>query len=450
MPDLELAELHGSLADPVLGSIGFLNEVMHQYPRAVSFAPGAPYPGFLDDLDVPGHIDLYLDHLRRSRGLDGAAARRLLAEYGPSQGLINDLVAAALRADHGIPVEPDQLVVTVGAQEAMLITLRALCRSRTDQLAVVTPCFAGILGAARLLDIDVVPVPETAGGPDLVGFAAACRAARDRGGRVRALYLAPDFANPSGTLLDLDTRKRLLRLAAREGVLLIEDGTYGFTAAPGAEVPPLKALDPGGQVIHIGTFAKICLPGARVGYVVADQPVREGADAVPLASRLAAIKSMVSVNTSPICQALIGGMLLRHGGSLAALGRTKSALYRANLELLVTNLDRQLAGVVPPAVSWTRPTGGFFVLMRLPVPADAALLAVSAAEYGVLWTPMAQFYPGGGGERELRLSCSYLTPEQIEEGVRRLGRLLANLPNLPSRVPDQEQPPLSDFSSVSG
>ncbi|GAA4239896.1 PLP-dependent aminotransferase family protein [Actinomadura meridiana] len=418
--------LHASLAEPVLGSIGFLNEVMSQYPDAISFAPGAPHPVFFDELDVERYIARFLDHLTNDRGLDRTRARKLLFEYGPSQGLINGIVGDALRRDHGIDAPDEAIVVTVGAQEGMLLTLRALFRSPDDVLAVANPCFAGFLGAARLLDIPVVGVDESAAGIDLDLLEERCRAARQAGRRVRACYVAPDFANPGGGRMSLECRHRLLRLADREDLLILEDNVYGFTASPGTGLPYLKTLDNDGRVVHIGTFAKVCFPGARVGYVVADQEIADRRGGRPLAHDLAAIKSMVTVNTSPLSQAVIGGMLLDHGGSLAALGRRKAELYQRNLACLLDALDRHLpAHDLHPGIRWTRPEGGFFVRVRLPVPADVDLLKTSAAKYGVLWTPMSQFYLDGAGDSQLRLSCSYLDPPQIETGVRRLAEFLS-------------------------
>ncbi|MFB7274192.1 PLP-dependent aminotransferase family protein [Streptomyces sp. NPDC056244] len=427
MLELERDTLHASLGDPVLGSISFLNEIMAQFPDAISFAPGAPNLTFLDEFDVAHHVDKWLVHAAAQRSLSAEQARRLLYEYGPSRGLINDLVAEALHRDHSIEVGPEAVVITVGAQEAMILSLHALCGREGDLLAVVDPCFVGIRGAARLLDIGVVAVDEAGDGIDFEGLQAQCRAARSRGERIRVLYVAPDYSNPSGSLMSLAARRRLLDLAERENLLLLEDGAYGFTAAPGMGLPPLKALDRDGRVVHLGTFAKVCLPGARVGYVVADQLIRTGDGSRRLlADELAVSKSVVTVNTSPICQALIGGMLLEHGGSLTALAHRKSELYQANLSLLLDALDRHLSPETepPPGVTWSRPAGGFFVRMRLPVPADAALLATSASEYGVLWTPMSQFYGSGKGDNELRLSCSYLDADRIEEGVARLAGFL--------------------------
>lgn len=419
-PGLRLTDddLHGSLGDPIMRSMDFLNEVMDRFPDAISFAPGAPNPVFLDDFDPVPHLDRYLAHLREQRGLTAAQARRLLFQYGPSKGLIGDLIAAALRTDSGIDVPAEAVVVTVGCQEAMVLALRALCASADDVLAVVNPCYVGIVGAARMLGIDVVPVRETDDGVDLDDLRRTCHEVRATGRRVRALYVAPDFANPSGTVLDLAARHALLTLADLEDLLVLEDSPYGFTAPAGDRLPCLKALEHGERVLFLGTFAKVCVPGARVGYVVADQVVtgRGGL----LADRLASLKSMVTVNTSPICQGIVGGMLLGNGGSLATIADAKAVLYQRNLRLLVENLKTAL----PAGVRWRAPRGGFFLRLRLPVPADDALLEVSARQYGVLWTPMRHFCLDDSGDHQIRLSCSYLTPEEITEGVRRLGEFL--------------------------
>ncbi|MFS7880128.1 PLP-dependent aminotransferase family protein [Streptomyces asiaticus] len=422
---LHSSSLHSSLRDPVLGSIGFLNEVMSRYPEAISFAPGAPHPDTFEDIDTERYVDKFIDYLVHT-GRSPEQARRLLFEYGPSRGIINGIVADALRRDHGIDAPENTLVMTVGAQEAMLLVLRALFRSAEGVLAVANPCFVGIIGAARLLDIDVIPVDETDAGIDLDGLERTCRSSREDGRPVRALYVAPDFSNPGAAHMSLGGRRRLLDLAEREGFLVIEDNAYGFTAAAGAELPPLKALDTARSVVHIGTFAKVAFPGARVGYVIADQPVGSASGGTSLlADELAAVKSMVTVNTSPLCQAVIGGMLLEHGGSVIELSRRKSEIYQRNLTCLVDALDRHLGDGSHPGIHWNRPRGGFFVRIHLPVPVDAALLEVSAAKYGVLWTPMRQFYLDQAGDHQLRLSCSYLDPERIEEGVRRLTAFLS-------------------------
>ena len=428
MPQLKQQELHPALQNSILNMPVFHTEVMSRFPDAISFAPGAPNLEFAQGFDPARYIDRYISYLCTDCHMDQQAARNLLYEYGPSGGLINDLVASALRQDQGIDVAARAIVITVGAAEGLMLTLAAVCGQPGDLLAVVNPCFIGMTGAASLLGVGVVPISETETGIDADSLRVACHQARAKGTRIRALYVAPDFSNPSGTLLGLSARQQLLELAAELELLLIEDSTYGFTVRPGSELPTLKALDRDSSVVGVGTFAKICLPAARVGFVVADQPVHtaDGNNTL-LATEIAKLKGVVTLNTPALSQAVVAGMLLEHGGSIAELGRVKGEMYRRNLACLLDALDRHLAGSVPSGVWWSRPTGGFFVRMGLPVVADARLLEMCASEFGVLWSPISDFYIDGDGRQQIRLSCSYLTPDSIEEGVIRLARFLNSL-----------------------
>ena len=423
--ELPLADLHASLADPLVDAMTFLNEVTGRYPDAVSFAPGRPYEEFFDPADIPRHLDTYLRHLREERGLNEAQVRREVFQYGPTKGIIADLVARTLANDEGIDADPEALVVTVGAQEGMLLVLRALCAGPDDVLLVSSPCYVGVTGAARLLDLATVPVPEGPdGGPDLAAVRAAARAVRAAGRRPRALYVVPDFANPSGTSMPVAARTGLLAAAAEEGLLVIEDNPYGFFSREEGARPTLKALDGGrGTVVHLGSFAKTCFPGARLGYVVADQRVAapDGRSTL-LADELAKLKSMTTVNTPALSQAVIGGMLLRHDCRLRAANAPARAHYAANLAVLLRELERHFPAAERErlGVSWNEPEGGFFAVLRVPFTADEAAMERCAREHGVLWTPMAPFYPAGGGEHRLRLSISALSGRRIEEGVARL------------------------------
>ena len=426
MLDLNEEFLHGSLQDPVLGFIETIKKIGTRFPDAISFALGSPSLEDLSELDISRYVNRYLAHLSQERNLTLREVRRLLFDYGPSRGLINDLVVASLHLDHDIEVSPDAVVITVGAQEAILLALRAICRSSDDLLGLIVPAFYGVIGAARVLGVGIVPIFSDDNEIDIDQLEAACRIARTQGKRIRALYIAPDFANPSGAVMSLSTRQQLLAAAERQDLLLLEDNAYGFTATPMTRMPTLKTLDVGGRVLYIGTFAKVCLPGARVGFVVADQVVRaRDGDQRLLADELASIKCMTTVNTSPICQAMIGGMMLDHGGSIISLGHEKSIIYRENLALLLENLDRLLPSV--EGLTWTHPIGGFFVQMHIPVPADIALLELSASKYGVLWTPLSPFYIDHAGTHSLRLNCGHLDPYWIEVGVARLARLLQDI-----------------------
>jgi (S)-3,5-dihydroxyphenylglycine transaminase len=415
--ELAAATLHGSLRDPALESMNFLNEVASRYPEAVSFASGRPFEEFFDVALIHEYLDAYCRYLADERGYGPAEVNRELFQYGRTKGIVHDLIARELAGDEGISVDPEAIVVTVGCQEAMFITARALRAGERDVLLAVSPTYVGLTGAARLADLPVWPVRSGPDGIDLDDLAGQVARARAAGLRPRACYVMPDFANPSGASLTAELRRGLLDLAARENILLLEDNPYGMFHE-GPQLPTLKALDAHRRVIYLGSFAKTGFPGARVGYAVADQRVAAGDGSVTLlADELSKIKSMLTVNTSALAQAVVGGKLLRHQCSLAAANRRETAVYVRNLRQLLDGLGRRFGA--SSGVTWNSPAGGFFAVVTLPFPAGDELLEHSAREYRVLWTPMSHFYADGNGLHQVRLACSQLTPDLIETGLDR-------------------------------
>ncbi|QFZ24586.1 PLP-dependent aminotransferase family protein [Saccharothrix syringae] len=406
--------------------MNFLNEVAGRFPGAVSLAAGRPADHTHDVEALHSHLRTYCAHLRDARGYDEREVARELFQYGRTKGVVHELIAAGLRVDENIDADPESVVVTVGCQEALLLTLRALRRDAADVLLAASPMYVGVIGAAALVDLPVVPVPEGPDGLDPGDLRDAVRAARDRGLRPRACYLVPDFANPSGTTLPVEVRKELLALADDEDFLVLEDNPYGLFPLGEERLPTVKSLDDRRRVVYLASLAKSCFPGARVGFAVADQVVRDrrtGARRL-FADELAKLKSMATVNTSPIAQALVAGRLLEHGGSLLAGTAADRAAYRRNLRLLLDGLARRFPAGGGHGVSWNSPGGGFFVVVTVPFVADDAALERSARAHGVLWTPMSHFYPAGGGERQLRLSCSAVGPDGIEDGLDRLAAFI--------------------------
>ncbi|MFD8733547.1 PLP-dependent aminotransferase family protein [Streptomyces sp. NPDC059618] len=427
---LSVTDLHASVDDPALTSMTLLNELAGRYPEAVSFSAGRPFEGFYDVDDLARHLATFRGHLEDEKGLGAEQVRRTFFQYGRTKGFIHELVARQLEVDEGLQVDPESIVVTTGCQEAMVLLLRALVRDARDVILAATPNYVGFIGAARVAGAPVRSVREHEGGIDLEDLERQIRAARSEGLRPRACYVVPDFANPSGASMSLADRIALLELARREGILVIEDNPYSLFRAGGSPLPMLKALDERRQVVHLGSFAKSAFAGARVGYVIADQPVTApgaaGREPVLLADLLARLKSMVTLNTSTVAQAVIGGYLLENGCSLKRATAREAEVYRRNLATLLERL-RSVFGPVPGAgqdVSWNTPEGGMFVVLTLPFRADDAMLEYSASRFGVLWTPMDHFYGGTSGFHQARLSFSVLTPEEIALGVERLGALV--------------------------
>ncbi|MFF2191450.1 PLP-dependent aminotransferase family protein [Streptomyces sp. NPDC058157] len=422
---LRLDELHGSLSDPVLGSMTLLNEITGRYPDAVSFAAGRPYENFYDPAQLHACLERFTRHLEDELGRTPAQVRTALFQYGHTKGLLTQLLVRNLAVDEGITAEPDSIVVTTGCQEAMILLLRALRTDDRDVILAPAPTYVGFLGAARLMDMPVLPVREGSGGIDVDDLVTQVRGARAAGLRPRACYVVPDFANPSGLSMSLADRERLLEVAAAEDVLLIEDNPYSLFNAGAERLPTLKSLDRRRGVVYVGSFAKTVFPGARVGYVVADQPVAgvTSGDGPLLADQLAKLKSMLTLNTSTISQAVIGGKLLENACSMASATRREAEVYARNLQAVLDGLRRHFPD--PAAgVSWNVPGGGMFAVVTLPFETDDAVLEYSAARFGVLWTPMRHFYAGSGGTHQIRLSFSVLTPEQIDLGLGRLAALV--------------------------
>jgi len=421
---LNLADLHEVLTAPVSESMNFLNEVAHRFPDAVSLAAGRPFEGFFDLDDVHRRLDVFAQYLRERLGGDEVKVRRTILQYGRTKGIIHELIARHLQVDEGITVDPEAVVVTVGCQEALYLTLRALRRTDRDALLAVAPSYVGAYGAAELVDMPVLPVRDGDDGIDLDDLVSVVRHARESGVRPRGLYLVPDFSNPTGARLSLEIRRRLLDIAAAEDFLILEDNPYGLLGDEDGP-PTIKALDEQARVVYLGSFAKTGLPGARVGYVIADQQVASPGTTSLLADQLGKLKSLLTVNTSPLAQAVIGGKLLENGHSLRAANGREAQVYRANLAHTVAGLERRFpAGAAGPRVTWTVPAGGFFLVLHVPFPAGDDLLEVSAAKHRVLWTPMHHFYAEARPRNAIRLSFSHLLPDEIDLGLDRLAAFI--------------------------
>ncbi|MEY9848533.1 (S)-3,5-dihydroxyphenylglycine transaminase [Streptacidiphilus sp. BW17] len=431
--------LHAGIVDPEMDSMRILSETAMKFPEALSFSSGAPHDGNHDLSKLSYYIDRYIKHLE-DQGVPQQRITRLMFQYGPVNGFIQDEVVRMLKHDEGIDVSPEAVMITHGFQEATLVALRGLFTSPDDVLLAVSPAYVGIRGAARMLDIPVRPVPEGPDGLDPEDVAAAARAVRAAGRRPVAVYLVPDFSNPSGTVVPLESRRRLLEVAAEEDLIILEDNPYGLFAPDGEKMPTLKSLDEQRRVVYLGSFAKSAFPGARLGYLIADQEIEgaEGAQGAEgtegtkrtLAQELSKAKAMFTVGSSSLSQAVIGGMLVDHDYDLTTPTRELAAVYLERLDATL----QALAEHFPPeryaehGVRFNTPHGGFFVVVEVDFDADLTAMERSARDYGVSWAPMSMFHLDGGGRRAIRLGVSNLEPQAIRTGIARLARFVADTP----------------------
>jgi (S)-3,5-dihydroxyphenylglycine transaminase len=415
--------LKGCLSDPLLDVMNFLNEVVLRCPGAISFAPGRPSERHFDVERSLGRAALWVDSRARAAGQSPRAVWDDLGQYNRTNGIINDLIARQLAVDEGIETSPESILVTTGCQEGMAILLMGLIDAATDALLVSDPTYIGIPGLARILGLTLIPLPTGEQGLDPEVVLAGIEEARRRGRRPRALYDVPDFNNPLGTRMPVEARRALLDLAFEHQMLVWEDNPYGMFSYDGPPLPTLKALDQHGVVIYMGSFSKTLFPGLRLGFLVADQPVvLPTGDRVPLAAELSKIKSLTTVNTSTVSQAVAGGILIAAGASLGRLMAEKLPFYQANRDRMLACLEESLGGTA--GVRWNRPEGGFFLAVDLPFEFTDECLMACARDYGVIVCPMRFFSLTPGRERQVRLAFSYVTGEQISDGIDRFARFV--------------------------
>lgn len=405
--------------------INFLNEVAEAFPCAVPLAAGRPTERFSYRLDSRELLEAHARYLQGGGGQrDPLVLGGRLLQYGPTAGIINDLVLQQLHTDEGIPTHFDRALITAGCQEALALCLPTLCPDPGDTLLVLNPTYIGATAIARASGIQVFPIPN--GYTDLLeGIDFAVRTLHQNGRRPRVLYLIPTFDNPTGRVLDESVRRALLSLCVRYRIVILEDNPYGMFRYDSVAIAPMAALDESGCVIYLSTFSKTIAPALRIGAATLPRTLfgDRGASAT-LWNSLVQRKSYLTVNTSQITQAIVGGLLLSQNGSLQRWVQAPLAWYRNNRDAMLRELDSVLPSV-SSRIRWNRPSGGFFIAMDLPFRFNGNAAAECAAEDGVIVMPMSFFALDNSQDHRIRLSFSAVDPEQIRVGISSLARYLA-------------------------
>ncbi len=346
-----------------------------------------------------------LDDFRRCANAVLRLRGREILQLGPTDGYppLHEALSAWLRAD-GILGPRDHILVTSGCQQGLDLLARVFLRPG-DAVLLENPTYPGALAAFSSRHVRVIGAPVRAGAgvdPDAIGFAL------DRN-RVKLMVLMPDFQNPTGSTLSLEDRRKVLELAERYRVPVVEDYIYARLRVSGQPIPSLKALDRAGLVIQIDSLSKLAFPGLRVGWCVTPEAV---------AQRLRLAKQAADLHTSQLAQAAAAEFLRR--GMLARHLERMRVVYRKRLEAALEALERSM----PEGVEWSAPEGGMCVWVTLPPGLDAVELLVRARERGVLFAPGRLFYLDRAQPNTLRLGFSELNERRIARGVSVLGQIV--------------------------
>jgi DNA-binding transcriptional MocR family regulator len=351
--------------------------------ETISFARGIPAPECLP-------VEELADCARAALERDGAT----VLSYGSSAGYapLRDWIAER----HG--VDPERVLVTNGSLQGMVFLAERFAGGR---VLVEAPTYDRPLKILAAHGVETAPIAMDDEGLDLDALAHAL----ESGGKPAFLYTIPTFQNPSGRTLSAERRHRLAEVAREHELLVLEDDPYGLVRFDGEAPPTLFELEGGIRVAYSSSFSKTIAPGLRVGYFV-----------LPLAleRELEALATSTYITPVLLGQATVFEFL-RRGNFEPNLERV-STLLGTRRDAMLEALEREL-----PDARWSRPQGGYFVWLELPEGADAGALLERATAAGVTFVPGADF---GGAPNTARLAFSFVSPDEIREGVRRLAALV--------------------------
>ncbi len=370
-------------------------------PDVISFAGGMPAPEVFPLEKFKEACITVLDN-------NGAAS----LQYGSTDGYtpLRDMIARH-SARYGINITTDNILITSGSQQALDL-LGKIFINRGDHILVESPTYIGALQAWRSYGAEFVPVPL-----DEHGMVTSELEDRLRAG-VKFIYALPNFQNPTGSTLAYDRRLKLIELAERYGVPIVEDDPYGQLRYEGENLPTLAVLDSqtrsqsecySGNVIYLSTFSKTLAPGIRLAWVIAPPTV---------INKLIQAKQGADLHTSTFNQ--IVAFEVARGGYLDEHVKIIRKTYKERRDVMLETLEENM----PDGVSWTHPKGGLFLWATLPECLDAQALFPDAVAEKVAFVPGFSFFAEGGGQNTMRLNFSNATPEKINEGIFRLSNVV--------------------------
>ena len=375
-----------------------MGTVLAQARDIISFAPGYPAS---DTFAWQEFTEISRELLT---GRDGS-----VLQYGPTRGFKPLLEAIiGIMQSRGVKTATENLLVTTGSQQGLDLVARVLL-DPGDVVLVELPTYTGAITSFRNVQASMVGVPQEADGIDLAALDETWNRLVREGRRVRLLYVVPNFQNPTGLLIGLEKRRRLLEWAERRNVLILEDDPYRDLyfedSASEADVRPIRADDHGGRVIYLSSFSKTLAPGYRVAWIEAPPPL--------------AAKFELAKQAADLCTGGFDQRVIHEACRRGVLDRQLPVLrryYQAKRDVMVAALKDAFG----TTVTWPDPRGGFFLWATLPEQIDADAMIDRSVEQGVIYVAGAAFFVNDHGQNIIRLAFSAPTHDKIREGVTRL------------------------------
>lgn len=326
-------------------------------------------------------------------------------QYGGTVGRIQTReVFADLMKDFDISVDPEDIIVTAGAQEALDLIAKIFINPG-DVIITEGPTYVGALQAFSAFEPDIHAIPFDDDGIRTDLLAEELERLGKRGAKF--IYVIPNFQNPGGVTMSLERRKQLLELSRTYDIPVIEDDPYGRLRYDGDPVPALRSMDE--DVIYLGTVSKVFAPGLRTGWIIAPRPI--GA------------KINLAKQGGDLCGSAFNQVMVEHYFHDTPWRETLAGL----VELYAHRRDVMLSALeefFPPEATWTSPQGGFFVWVTLPHYVDTDKMLSVALDNGVTYVPGAGCFPGAGGESSMRIAFCFEEDGRIREAISRLADVI--------------------------
>jgi len=370
-------------------------------PDVISFAGGMPAPEVFP-------IEQFKEACIKVLDENGPAS----LQYGSTDGYLplREMIARHT-GRYGINVTADNILITSGSQQALDL-IGKIFINPGDRILVESPTYVGAIQAWRAYGAEFIPVPF-----DEHGMRTDELEARLRAGP-KFIYVLPNFQNPTGVTLSYERRLKLIELADRYGVPIVEDDPYGQLRYEGEHLPAISVLDSQtrtqndsyvGNVIYLSTFSKTLAPGIRLAWVIAPPEI---------ITKLMLAKQGADLHTSTFNQMVAHEVA--KGGFLNEHVKHIRKVYKERRDVMIETLAEHM----PPGVIWTKPEGGLFLWATAPKCVDCQDLFEDAVKEKVAFVPGFSFYAEGGGYNSMRLNFSNADPEHINEGIARLARVM--------------------------
>jgi 2-aminoadipate transaminase len=367
-------------------------------PEVISLAGGMPDPATFPTEELNEVVKQIL-----------AKNSACALQYSSTEGLtelrefiLNWLAEAKEKADL------DNIMITSGSQQGLDLVSKVLLNPG-DTLMVELPSYLAALNAFRSYGGEMVGIPMDDEGMQIDILEETLTKLKNDGKRVKFIYTISNFQNPAGVTMSLARRKKILEVAKKFEVLILEDNPYDKLRFEGEPIPSIYSLDNEGCVISLGTFSKILCPGLRLAWILGNKEIIE---------KLVIMKQATDLCTTVLNQ-LIAYEYCRQNDIDKNI-KSNVEIYRRKRNAMLEALDKYF----PVEVTWTKPQGGFFVVATLPEYIDTGEMFKEAIEENVAYVPGGPFFADGKGQNTMRLSFCYPSVEDIDEGIKRLGKVI--------------------------